>query len=117
MGIETGDLPTSEGSPEKGLQQVILGHHIVDFCMNMCLNNKLIVEDKPGGGATYQVHVHRDDASLLLGVSLSDVVLHLWAENTGGRRARITMKPSSSGRKLYTQHVLVVKDDQLDWPA
>ena len=37
------------------LEQVILGHHMVDFWTNLCICHSLIVEDHPTLGKVYQV--------------------------------------------------------------
>lgn len=37
------------------LGNILLGHHMLDFWINLCVCHSLIVEDHPTGGKVYQV--------------------------------------------------------------
>lgn len=48
------DGETTEALGSDLLQQLLMGHHMVDFWINICICHSLIVEDHPSGGKVYQ---------------------------------------------------------------
>lgn len=53
MGAE--ELTNGDLGEASDAADVVLGQHLLDFWLNICICQSLIVEKPPGGGIVYQV--------------------------------------------------------------